>query len=142
MVSLNNKHMSLPININELLTGKTVEGERLEFKKGWNPLDILHSMCAFSNDFNNWGGGYIVVGIAENNGQPVLPPEGVKIERLDEMQKDLIKLCHKIIPNYFPIAVPVEYQGKNILIIWVPASQTRPHKAPVSISDKKRGYCY
>ena len=29
--------MSLPININDLLHGKPVEWERLEFKAGWNP---------------------------------------------------------------------------------------------------------
>ena len=28
--------MSLPININDLLHGKSVEWERLEFKTGWN----------------------------------------------------------------------------------------------------------
>lgn len=61
--------MALPININELLTGTTVEWERLEsFKEGWNPLDIMQSICAFAGDINNWGGGYIVVGIDENNG--------------------------------------------------------------------------
>ena len=37
--------MALPININELLTGTTVEWERLEFKEGWNPLDIIQSIC-------------------------------------------------------------------------------------------------
>ena len=29
--------MSLPININDILHGKPVEWERLEFKAGWNP---------------------------------------------------------------------------------------------------------
>ena len=29
--------MNLPININQLLHGKAVEWERLEFKAGWNP---------------------------------------------------------------------------------------------------------
>ena len=29
--------MPLPININDLLRGKPVEWERLEFKAGWNP---------------------------------------------------------------------------------------------------------
>lgn len=29
--------MNLPININDLLTARTVEWERLEFKEGWNP---------------------------------------------------------------------------------------------------------
>ncbi len=35
--------MPLPININDLLHGKPVEWERLEFKEGWNPLDVLHT---------------------------------------------------------------------------------------------------
>ena len=51
--------MSLPININDLLHGKSVEWERLEFKQGWNPLDTLHTLCAFANDFHNLGGDYI-----------------------------------------------------------------------------------
>jgi len=49
--------MALPINIHELLHGRVVETERLEFKEGWNPEATLHTMCAFANDINNWGGG-------------------------------------------------------------------------------------
>ena len=59
--------MNLPININQLLHGKAVEWERLEFKEGWNPEVILRSICAFANDFHNLGGGYIVVEIQEYN---------------------------------------------------------------------------
>ena len=44
--------MKLPININDLLTARTVEWERLEFKAGWNPKAVLHAMCAFANDFH------------------------------------------------------------------------------------------
>jgi len=29
--------LNLPVNINDLLTARTVEWERLEFKAGWNP---------------------------------------------------------------------------------------------------------
>ena len=29
--------MALPINIDELLHGNTVEWDRIELKKGWNP---------------------------------------------------------------------------------------------------------
>ena len=79
--------MALPINSNLLLTGTTGEWERLEFKEGWNPLDIMQSICAFANDINNWGGGYIVVGIDENNGSPVRPPVGLKTSQLDRIQK-------------------------------------------------------
>ena len=62
---------ALPININDLLHGKSVEWERLEFKVGWNPLDIIQTICAFANDFHNLGGGYLVIGVAEQNGRPL-----------------------------------------------------------------------
>ena len=55
--------MPLPIAISDLLSGKTVEWERLEFKAGWNPLPVVHTLCAFANDFHNLGGGYIVIGV-------------------------------------------------------------------------------
>ena len=39
--------MSLPINIKDLIHGHSVEWERLEFKRGWNPEEVIHTMCAF-----------------------------------------------------------------------------------------------
>ncbi|MCE7898078.1 AAA family ATPase [Candidatus Microgenomates bacterium] len=122
--------MSLPINIKELITGKTVEWERIEFKKGWNPIEILHSICAFANDLNNWGGGYIVIGIAEQGGKPKLPPIGVSTNQIDKYQKELLSLCYKIFPTYFPVVEPVLFQGQTILMIWVPGGSTRPYKCP------------
>ena len=56
--------MKLPVNIDDLLTARTVEWERLEFKAGWNPKAVLRTMCAFANDFHNLGGGYIILGVA------------------------------------------------------------------------------
>jgi ATP-dependent DNA helicase RecG len=63
----------LPININDLLGAKTVESNRIEFKEvgpshGWNPNAIYRTICAFANDFDNSGGGYIVVGVAQEQG--------------------------------------------------------------------------
>jgi predicted HTH transcriptional regulator len=62
--------MSLPVNIHEVLRGRPVEWEQLEFKRGWNPEAVLHTLCAFANDFHNLGGGYIFLGIADDNGSP------------------------------------------------------------------------
>lgn len=45
---------ALSLNIDELLKGQVVEWERLEFKKGWNPEDVIHTICAFANDVNLW----------------------------------------------------------------------------------------
>ena len=50
--------MPLPIDISALLAGSLIESERLEFKEGWNPEAVLHTLCAFANDFHNLGGGY------------------------------------------------------------------------------------
>ena len=44
--------MRLPINIEELLGGRAVEGDRIEYKTGWNPDAIYRSVCAFANDFD------------------------------------------------------------------------------------------
>jgi predicted HTH transcriptional regulator len=75
--------MSLPININELINGQTVETERIEFKEGWNPEAILHTICAFANDIYNWGGGYII--------KPVYFPIS-EVTRF--MGKDILKELH------------------------------------------------
>jgi hypothetical protein len=86
--------MTLPISISSLFHGKAVEWERLEFKEGWNPLEALHTLCAFANDFHNLGGGYIVVGVAQRDGQPVLPPVGLDAARLDALQKEILNFGH------------------------------------------------
>ena len=65
--------MSLPINIEDLLNQRKVESNRIEFKKGWNPVAIYHTICAFANDFDNLGGGYILVGVEEENGMAKRP---------------------------------------------------------------------
>lgn len=44
---------ALPLDIDALLHSHAVEWERLEFKAGWNPLDVLHTISAFANDFHN-----------------------------------------------------------------------------------------
>lgn len=134
--------MALPVNIEDLVHGNTIEWERLEFKQGWNPEDVLHSMCAFANDFHNWGGGYIIVGVAENNGQPILPPAGLHQNQLDTIQGEIIRIGHKILPNYFPITQPYVLQDRHILVIWCPAGDNRPYSAPSTMGDGAQRHHY
>lgn len=124
--------MALPININDLVNGQSIEWERLEFKKGWNPEEVVHTVCAFANDCNNWGGGYIIIGIAESNGKSVLPPVGLPPESLDKIQGEILKLAYQLSPNYFPLVQPYVLDQKHILVIWCPAGDYRPYKAPVT----------
>ncbi len=81
--------MALPINMDDLINQRVVESTRIEFKGDWNPNPIIHSICAFANDIDNVGGGYLVIGIEEENGSPVLPPKGMLMCR-KETQKNLI----------------------------------------------------
>ena len=113
--------LRLPISIDDVLGGKSVEWERLEYKQGWNPEAVLHSICAFANDFHNLGGGYIVIGVAEENGRPVLPPVGLDPDTLDAIQKELLNLGYSAIqPRVHPLSAPCEVDGKWIFVIWVP----------------------
>ncbi len=128
--------MALPVNIEELIHGNTVEWERLEFKRGWNSEEIAHSICAFANDINNWGGGYIIVGVAEDNGQAILPPSGLEQNRIDDIQGEIVRLGKQILPNYFPISRPYVLDGQHILVLWCPAGDNRPYTT-LSTQGKK-----
>lgn len=129
--------MALPINIDELLHGNTVEWDRIELKKGWNPEDIIHSLCAYANDINNWDGGYVIIGVEEENGKAKLPPIGLQAQELDAIQKKLIELAHKLSPVYVPVFQPYLISEKYILVVFAPAGDNRPYKAPVSLSEKR-----
>ncbi len=133
--------LGLPINIKELINGKVVEWERIEFKEGWNPKAVIRTMCAFANDINNWGGGYIIIGVDQKDGKPILPPQGLHQNQLDPIQKELLQLCNRITPKYFPVAQPYDFGGKHIFVIWVPGGDNRPYKAPGSLA-KTSSYFY
>ena len=140
--------MGLPTNIETLLTGNVVEWARIEFKTSWMPEASLKTICAFANDIDNWGGGYIVLGVKEKNGRPILPVEGIPISQVDEMMKDLLNKCNLIQPRYLPVVAPVEYQGKTLIVIWAPGGDVRPYSSPdtftylkgKAVASKERTY--
>lgn len=134
--------MAMPININDLIDCRVVESNRVEFISGWNPTPIIHSICAFANDIDNVGGGYIVVGVEENDGTPVLPVKGIPQERVDGILKELIGLCHMIEPLYYPVVEPVFFQGKYIIVIWVSGGHGRPYKAAKDVHSDKSTKLY
>jgi len=76
-------YMAIPTSIKTLLSGDVVEWARIEFKETWDAAASLKSICAFANDLDNWGGGYIVIGVQEDNGRPVFPLKGVQKDKLD-----------------------------------------------------------
>lgn len=134
--------MAMPINIKNLINFRVMESNRVEFISGWNPTPIIHSICAFANDIDNVGGGYIVVGVEEKDGTPILPVKGIPHERVDGILKELIGLCHMIEPLYYPVVEPVLFQGKYIIVIWVSGGHGRPYKAAKDVHSDKSTKLY
>lgn len=136
--------MAIPVNLDDLINLRTVESTRVEFKAGFNPNPIIHTICAFANDIDNIGGGYIVVGVEENNGSPVFPLKGIEQSEVDDILKRLVGLCHQIEPLYNPVVEAVQYQGVYVIVIWAPGGFGRPYKAARDVlakgSSEKRYY--
>ena len=129
----------IPLKLETLLAGKTVEQNRVEYKEGWNPNDIIHTICAFANDLHNVNGGYLVIGIRAENGIPVLPPQGLPENRLDSIQQEIFQYCNLITPRYIPRIEVVNYENTGIYLIylWCSAGDSGPYQAPVDVYAEK-----
>lgn len=123
----------LPINVADLLNGRT-ESARLEFKASWNPEttgpQVVRTVCAFANDFQSLGGGYVVIGVAEPDPAGGKRVTGLSAQDIDAAQKWLRGRCQgDIKPGYTPIFSPEVVEGRSVLVIRAPASQDGPHQA-------------
>lgn len=137
--------MALPINIEDLLNKRKVESNRIEFKKGWNPDKIYHTICAFATDLDNTGGGYILVGVEQaENGIAKRPVKGLPLESIDGILTDMVGYDSKISSSnlrsisYNTKVSVEEVDGKTILAIWVPTGPNRPYCVTESVVSKNK----
>ncbi len=136
--------MELEISIEDLLKKRRIESNRIEFKASWNPDDIYRSVCAFANDFDNVGGGYILIGVDEINGVAVRPVKGVDEYNIDKIQKEMVCYNNTMAPAYFPKIIVEEVDNRFVCVLWVQAGLQRPYKVPEHVSSKtdKKLYYY
>ncbi len=134
----------LPINVEDLLYCQGVESARVEFKASWDPkttgAQVLKTICAFANDLQNLNGGYIVIGVAEEDGRAIMPPKGLSREQIDEAQKWIRGNCNRLDPEYQPTMSPEIIADRLILVLWAPASDIRPHRAPEGDKAERKYY--
>ncbi len=130
--------MAIPTSIKTLLSGYVIEWERVEFKETWDPAASLKSICAFANDLDNWGGGYIVIGVQESNGKPVFPLKGIPADKLDSYQKSIFAKCKLIRQAYTPIIGVETYQDKQFIVIWCPGGDNRPYSSPKTMEKDNK----
>ena len=135
--------MALPINVEDLLNKRKIEGNRIEFKKGWNPADIYHSLCAFANDFDNLGGGYVLVGVEQDdNGLAKRPVKGINIDAVDGILKKMVGYNNMFDPYYLPRTSLEEVDGQQVLVIWAPSGVNRPYAIPMDVTAKEKKMKY
>ena len=123
----------LPINVEDLLNGRT-ESARLECKASWDPKttgpQVVKTLCAFANDFQGLGGGYVIIGIAEADAAGRKRVTGLSEQDADAAQRWLRGRCQGFIrPGYTPVFSPEAVDGCTVLVVRAPASQDGPHRA-------------
>ncbi|MDE0263755.1 MAG: putative DNA binding domain-containing protein [Bryobacterales bacterium] len=132
----------LPVNIQSLLEGSSVESQRIEFKASWDPntvgRKVLRTVCAFANDYHNLNGGYVVIGVKESGGHAILPPCGIAPTESEAIQQWIRGHCNRLDPVYQPIMSPEVVGGRHVLVVWAPASDTRPHRAPEGDTGQRK----
>ncbi|MDO4848949.1 MAG: ATP-binding protein [Coriobacteriia bacterium] len=134
--------MAIPISAESLLKGGVIENARIELKETWDAAASLKTICAFANDLDNWGGGYLIIGVCENEdgSREVV---GVGPAAVDRILKDMLNGCKRISPDYMPIVDVAEFEGKQLIIAWCPGGSVRPYSCPRSMSKgEKARVCY
>ena len=134
--------MALPIDINALVTGRRVESSRIEYKASWNPESCIHTLCAFANDLENQDGGYIILGVEEKDGRPVLPPRGIDPDGVERIRKEILQLCRFIEPYYTPRIEICEMDGKTLVVLWAMAGSSRPYCASRNVYSNQHDKAY
>jgi ATP-dependent DNA helicase RecG len=137
--------MALHLNLEDLLSARTVESDRIEYKEGWNPDAIYRSVCAFANDFENLGGGYILIGVEEDAVTKTAkrPVKGLSTADLSEIQRKMIGFNNLLQPAYHPHLFIEEVDGKQIIVLWIPGGSNRPYQVPEQVTAReKRSFYY
>lgn len=121
-------------DVNELLNG-SVKRERLEYKACWDDQyttgpEVLWTVRKFANDCNNTNGGYVTIGVDEQDGRAVRPPPGLSAEDVEAARCWIRDSCRRFVPPYQPEVSRKKVDDRFILVVWAPASDDGPHCGP------------
>ena len=119
-----------------------VEWARIELKETWDPQASLKTICAFANDVDNWGGGYLVIGVSDNGEGKPAQLKGVPDSKIDAYLKDMLNKCKLIQPSFIPITEVAEYKDKKFIVVWAPGGSVRPYSSPKVVTGGKSERIY
>lgn len=66
----------------------------------------------------------------------IRPVEGVPMEKIDNILQDMVGYNNKMAPYYLPRTSVEEVDGKQLIVIWCPASSYRPYSVPANVTAK------
>jgi ATP-dependent DNA helicase RecG len=105
------------------------ESEQTEWKESVADIDdVVATLCAFANDLQNLGGGYVVCGATEGedeHGFPALVRSGLTARRLKEIENATLACCRdRVSPPLAPLLqeVDVDDGARRILVFVQPAT--------------------
>jgi len=125
--------MTLPIHIDALVEASAIDRYRIEFMPQWDKELALHASCAFANDLEGTGGGYLVVGIEGAPSKGNYRIVGIDPSGSDEIRAELLDTCALIEPKCTAQCETVYYQNVPLLVAWIPAGYDTPYHAPASL---------
>jgi len=105
------------------------ESEQTEWKENVADVDdVVATLCAFANDLQNLGGGYVVCGAKEEkdaHGFPKLVRAGLTAARLKEVENTVLARCRdRVSPPLAPLIEELESEDgeRRILVFIQPAT--------------------
>jgi predicted HTH transcriptional regulator len=114
----------------DLITRRHPEDLRTEYKAtlAEDEERFLPTVSAFANDLANLNGGVVIIGIAEEEGMPVL--RGVPAIDVDRTRRRVVELTHRIKPEYAPVVEVVVVDGHPLIAVRCPGGDNRPYTVP------------
>src|SRR5262249_2082897 len=107
------------------------ENEQTEWKENVADIDdVVATLSAFANDFQNLGGGYVVCGAKEEQdaeGFPRLVRIGLTAGRLREVENTVLARCRdRVSPPLVPLVeeLPTDDASRRVLVFLQPATGT------------------
>ncbi|MGE5341758.1 MAG: ATP-binding protein [Candidatus Omnitrophota bacterium] len=106
------------------------ESERVEWKENVADIEsVIKTIVAFSNDYSNLGGGYVVCGAKEEKdeyGFPMVTYQGLTADRIKEISGKVLSDCRNFVdPAIVPVIEELPIPGdesKQILVFIVSAT--------------------
>ena len=68
---------------------------------------------------------------------PKFPIKGLEKSSIDRIHKELVSKCNLIEPRYIPQIDNVSYEGKDLILIWVPGGNDRPYRCPGAFPNEE-----